>query len=227
MCTSASLFTRLKEARGQKYEGVSRNIAVRGFLTRLRYCETCCIYRPPRTVHCAVCELCIEGFDHHCPWLGMCIGRRNYRYFLIFLSLLCVQLLFSVSLCTAHLYSLAQEEEWRGAVGSLVTVSTAGALGIMVVALWGFHIYLCSVALTTYERVKCTWSDYNPYSASSVFSNWYSVCFPQLPAKRTLTAQPVSYKAFARSKRLEQTRLSSATGAIDWEPLKAGISNLL
>lgn len=192
---------------------------------RLRYCDTCGIYRPPRTVHCAICDLCIEGFDHHCPWLGVCIGLRNYRYFLLFLSLLCAQLLFSVGLCAAHLYSLAQEEEWTEAVGSLVAVGTAGALGVMVVALWVFHIYLCSVAQTTYERVKCTWSDYNPYSAPCIFSNWYSVCFSQLPARRILTAQPAL--ASSLSKRLEQTRLSSATGAIDWEPLKAGISNSL
>jgi len=52
---------------------------------KIKYCNTCNIYRPPRTSHCSVCNACVERFDHHCPWIGMCVGRRNYRYYFSFL----------------------------------------------------------------------------------------------------------------------------------------------
>ena len=39
-----------------------------------KYCEFCDFYQPPRAVHCPDCNVCIAGFDHHCVWMGTCIG---------------------------------------------------------------------------------------------------------------------------------------------------------
>lgn len=62
-------------------------------LIETSFCRTCQIYRPPgcspqtnhRTVHCVACDCCIQEFDHHCPWISNCVGKRNYTSFFYFL----------------------------------------------------------------------------------------------------------------------------------------------
>jgi len=51
-----------------------------------RVCYTCKIIRPPRAKHCRYCDHCVEVFDHHCPYVGVCIGRKgNYPFFALLL----------------------------------------------------------------------------------------------------------------------------------------------
>ncbi|XP_042444393.1 protein S-acyltransferase 24-like isoform X2 [Zingiber officinale] len=50
-------------------------------------CATCKIVRPLRAKHCSTCDRCVEQFDHHCPWVSNCIGKRNKWHFLMFLVL--------------------------------------------------------------------------------------------------------------------------------------------
>ena len=60
-------------------------IIIRGYQFKLKICNTCKIVRSPGISHCRKCNCCVEKFDHHCPWIGNCIGKNNYKYFICFL----------------------------------------------------------------------------------------------------------------------------------------------
>ena len=49
-----------------------------------RWCDFCQVYQPPDGAHCADCNVCVAGYDHHCVWMGTCIGKKNYRQFVRF-----------------------------------------------------------------------------------------------------------------------------------------------
>lgn len=49
-----------------------------------RWCDFCHCFQPPDGAHCPECNVCVAGYDHHCVWMGTCIGKKNYKQFIRF-----------------------------------------------------------------------------------------------------------------------------------------------
>jgi palmitoyltransferase ZDHHC9/14/18 len=143
------------------------DVTAGGFLQKMKYCVTCRIYRPPKSSHCVFCDLCVEGFDHHCPWVGNCIGKRNYRYFLCFITSVLSLALFNFAVCLGQFVDVAGESDGSSteafehalqrATFSFIMLIYCTAVISLLAFLCGFHTELLKTGQTTAEKLKKTW----------------------------------------------------------------------
>lgn len=177
----------------------SKKVVIKGYFYKARICNTCKIVKPVRSNHCHDCNNCVDKFDHHCPWLGQCIGRRNYLFFIIY----------SISLNLLHIVYIAQsivkiqQSIYMSNRNDLNSYSieiskNVSSLFLIVlsffVLLFGFtlimyHIKLIIVSQTTRESLRnlnlhFSMSKFDLRSSNKLcFSNVFSIC-KKRPASR-------------------------------------------
>lgn len=176
---------------GQRPPPRIRNVQINGQIVKLKYCYTCKIFRPPRASHCSICDNCVDRFDHHCPWVGNCVGKRNYRYFYLFTLSLSLLTIYIFTFDIVHVVLRSVDSGFvstiRDTPGTVLEVVVCFFTLWSVVGLTGFHTYLISLNQTTNEDIKGSWSGknrvQNPYSHRNFGKNCCEVlCGPVYPS---------------------------------------------
>lgn len=143
-------------------------------------CRTCKFVKPARSKHCSLCGVCVAKADHHCPWVNNCLGRNNYRYFLLLLLSLGLLEIYGAWLAWKVLspayanldggLGWLDNEYWSQWGNAFVRAVNAGGLSVagvgmlaatttpLPLGLLAYHVYLVWAGMTTNESAK--WADW-------------------------------------------------------------------
>ncbi|KAK6127763.1 hypothetical protein DH2020_038472 [Rehmannia glutinosa] len=168
----------------------TKDVVINGVTVKVKYCDTCMLYRPPRCSHCSICDNCVERFDHHCPWVGQCIGLRNYRFFFMFVFSTTLLCLYVHGFCWVYVRRIMNSEEitlWRAMAktpASIVLIIYTFLALWFVGGLSVFHLYLISTNQSTYENFRYQYTRReNPYN-KGIVRNFMEVFFSSIPASK-------------------------------------------
>ncbi|CAG9316210.1 unnamed protein product [Blepharisma stoltei] len=64
-------------------------------------CPFCKVKKSQSARHCQHCGKCVKKYDHHCPWIRNCVGKKNFVLFYTFIVFCTIDFLYQFSVCLA------------------------------------------------------------------------------------------------------------------------------
>ena len=119
----------------------------------LRFCTMCQLTQPIRTKHCSDCNSCVRTYDHHCPWIGTCVGERNRHLFLVYLWCEVGVLMWFIVNALSGIVEHAGDRSKLAPMALLIFSIMVMSVFLLMTGLLGvYHVFLCITNLTTWEH---------------------------------------------------------------------------
>lgn len=184
-----------------------RFLRINGFTVKQKFCNTCNIFRPPRSKHCSFCDNCVLRFDHHCTWLGNCVGLHNYRFFVCLIYSSTIFLMEAIYV-VFYIFGNDADQKYNGSAGFIDWVIAVcqepklvlfllycNVLMVAVLLLSIYHTVISVQNLTTNEHVKNYYKD-NPFDFGGLKNCRQIYCHPELVLASGLDKIEADYVPF-------------------------------
>ncbi|KAF9074361.1 DHHC palmitoyltransferase-domain-containing protein [Rhodocollybia butyracea] len=140
-----------------------------------RYCSRDLFVKPYRAHHCRACGTCVLKYDHHCPWIGQCVGARNHKFFVNFN--VATAIFTAYTFATLLPYTIRSNHSPTASIDpqQIVILALSALFLLFTTTLFITHTFLLSVSQSTVESHQHQSMKERESSLLSEVFAWYEI----------------------------------------------------